>query len=248
MWRLVQEAYDGTSESRFVEDLFEKSHVILLRSPDGELQGFSTLQVTDHECDGRQYRAVFSGDTVLRAMFWGNGHLARAFGIFVLKVRIKTLLMAPRTTVYWFLLSKGFKTYLIMANNFQSYYPRTNRQIPEEIDRVRLHYYKQRYSQTNCYFDEASGILIPEASQRMRLKQGVASPPTKSGNAKIDFFLRQNPNWSQGEELACIARVSIWVPLIYFFKFVWKSIRWRFFRVRSSVRKDDLTFRPVETT
>lgn len=246
MWRLVQETYDGATEARFVEDLFEKSHVILLRSSDGELQGFSTLQVTDHECDGRRYRAIFSGDTVLRETFWGNGHLARAFGAYILKVRLKTLITAPRTTVYWFLLSKGFKTYLIMANNFPSYFPRADRRTPLHVDRIRLHYYIQKYAHSNCLFDEASGVLLPEVSRRMRLKQGIASPPNgEARNAKIDYFVRMNPNWSQGEELACIARVSVWVPLIYSFKFILKSIRWR--RSRTRQEKDDLILRPART-
>lgn len=240
MWRLVQEAYDGATESRFVDDLFEKSHVILLRSDDGELQGFSTLQVTDHECEGRKYRAIFSGDTVLRETFWGNGHLARAFGAYIFKVRLKALITAPRTAVYWFLLSKGFKTYLIMANNFPTHFPRPDRTTPPYFDKLRRQYYTQRYSQTNCYFDGDIGILVPEAGRRMRLKHGVANPPIGNrGNTKIDFFVRTNPNWSQGEELACVARVSIWVPLFYTFKFFIKSVRWQ---LTSRI------LRPVETS
>ena len=246
MWRLVQEAYDGATESRFVDDLYEKSHVILLRSEDGDLQGFSTLQVTDHECGGRKYRAIFSGDTVLREKFWGNGHLARAFGAYILKVRLKTLMTSPRTVVYWFLLSKGFKTYLIMANNFSQYFPRPDRSTPSDVDQMRLHYYSQKYSQAKCHFDEVSGILIPEPSRRMRLKQGVAGPPAEQKrNVKTEFFVRANPNWHQGEELACIARVSIWVPLFFSFKFVFKSMRWQMSRVRN--RKEPI-LRPVETS
>jgi hypothetical protein len=246
MWRLVQESYDGATESRFVEDLFDKSHVILLRSEDGDLQGFSTLQVTDHECGGRKYRAIFSGDTVLREKFWGNGHLARAFGAYILKVRLKTLLTSPRTIVYWFLLSKGFKTYLIMANNFSQYFPRPDRPTPSEVDQIRLHYYSQKYLQTKCHFDEASGILIPEPSRRMRLKHGVAGPPAgDKQNMKTDYFVHANPNWSQGEELACIARVSVWVPLVYSFKFIFKSTRWQISRAR---KQNDPVFRPLETS
>lgn len=251
MWRLVQETYDGATESRFVEDLFEKSHVILLRSNDGELQGFSTLQVTDHRYNGRSYRGIFSGDTVLRAAYWGNGHLARAFGAYILSVRLRTLITSPRTTVYWFLLSKGFKTYLIMANNFPTHFPRADRATPADVEQVRRHYYSQKYSKSNCRFDEATGILIPEVGRRMRLKHGVASPPTgEGGNKKIDFFVRANPNWSEGEELACIARVSTWVPLIYSFKFIFKSLHWRVSRAgaRRRALADGSGLRPAETS
>ncbi len=233
MWRLVQEAYDGATETHFVDDLFEKSHVILLRSSDGELQGFSTLQVTDHICDGKSFRAVFSGDTVLRETYWGNGHLARAFGAYILKVRLKTLFTRPKTTVYWFLLSKGFKTYLIMANNFPRHFPHVDRVTPPIEDKIRHHYYLQKYQSSKCRYDSRTGILVPELSRRMRLKKGVASPPAElGGHAKIEYFVRLNPNWAKGEELACIAKVSTWVPLIYTFKFVLKSARWHLSRKR----------------
>lgn len=233
MWRLVQESYDGATEARFVEDLFEKSHVILLRSDDGELQGFSSLQVTDHFCEERKYRAIFSGDTVLRETYWGNGHLAKAFGRYILKVRLQTLVRSPRTSVYWFLLSKGFKTYLIMANNFPKHYPRYEMVTPNEVEKIRIHYYQEKYRQSECSFDSSKGILIPEVSRRMRLKVGVASPPTSAkSHPKIDYFLKLNPNWAQGEELACIARVSVWVPIIYSFKFLFKTSRWHVIRTR----------------
>ena len=44
-------------------------------------------------------------------------------------------------------------------------------------------------------------------------------------DSKINYFVKMNPNWHQGDELCCIAKVSLTVPIRYFFKQVKKTIQ-----------------------
>lgn len=225
MWKLVCESYEGAKRETFFSDLAAKSHVILLKSRSGDLQGFSTVTVSTHQIDGQKYRAVFSGDTVLRANYRGGGDLARAFGGFIFRTRVATLICEPRTKVYWFLQSKGYKTYLLMANNFSEHFPRYDRATPTQEARILAHYYGHRYGSA---FDPGQGLIVSPLSSRMCLKPGVAPIPTAVDRSlKISYFVERNPRWSEGVELACIARVSIWTPVLYLFKYLGKKLRRR---------------------
>jgi hypothetical protein len=79
MYRLYDRYYGAASETAFQMDLRAKDKVILLRDMGGELQGFSTLVVTEFAFDGRTHRAIFSGDTIIDRRHWGEHALAFAW-------------------------------------------------------------------------------------------------------------------------------------------------------------------------
>ena len=93
---------------------------------DGSLQGFSTIEVYDRIRVGRKFLAVFSGDTIIEKAYWGQSALQRAFVRYVVTLKLSR----PLTPVYWFLISKGYKTYLLLSRNFTSYWPRHDRPTP----------------------------------------------------------------------------------------------------------------------
>src|SRR4029079_15523392 len=105
----------------------KKEHVIVLRdSGDGSLKGYSTLYVFDASVDGRRVKAVFSGDTIVDDMYWGQSTLQRAFFRYVLALKVRN----PTVPLYWFLISKGFRTYLLLSRNFPEYWPRHEASTP----------------------------------------------------------------------------------------------------------------------
>jgi hypothetical protein len=121
MWQLFTRYYADVRRSVFEADLDEKDHVILLRDEgDGSIRGMSTLKVYDHTIAGRRVRAVFSGDTIIDAAYWGQSALHWAFLGYLVRVKLRS----PLTPVFWFLISKGYKTYLLLARNFPTHYPR----------------------------------------------------------------------------------------------------------------------------
>src|SRR5947207_2123223 len=120
MFWLMRSYYDAITEARFLSDLSKKDAVILLKDRDYTVQGFSTLANVCVEVEGKRLRAVFSGDTVIDKRYWRQRALGKPFLSYMFRERIKS----PFSPLYWLLISKGYKTYLMMANNFSEHYPR----------------------------------------------------------------------------------------------------------------------------
>ncbi len=118
---------------------------------------------------------------------------------------IKKMLSNPFRPVYWFLISKGYKTYLLLANNFIHYYPchtRENQQL-EDIMKGYCNYLFPEY------FNEKKKILDFGKGAQF-LKGGVAEITAEMCEKfpKIAFFNERNPTWDRGTELPCVAKAT----------------------------------------
>jgi hypothetical protein len=199
-YALFRAAYEGTERARFERDLDEKQMVILLRdADDGSLRGFSTVLLLDIEGPDGPATVYFSGDTVIDPAYWGQKQLqlAAAKLLFTLK------LQRPRRPLYWFLISKGYRTYLILANAFPVSCPRLDRDdagLRELLHRVATERYGRQY-------DPVTGVIRYDAAHEY-VRQGVAPvTPEALGNEHVRFFVERNPGHELGDELACLARV-----------------------------------------
>ncbi|MCI0490637.1 MAG: hypothetical protein L0229_28935 [Blastocatellia bacterium] len=206
----MQRYYDVITEQQFLSDLSKKDSVILLRDNRSDtIQGFSTLMKVRIEIDGRSLRAVFSGDTVIEKDYWGS----RALGIAFLRYMFIEKLKSPFSPLYWLLITKGYKTYLMMANNFAEHYPRFERETPACVKRILDAFYSTLYG--DCYDPETG--RIERAGDATHLRPGIAaiSNALTDSNPRIAFFQRANPGWQNGAELACIARMTVFMPFYY---------------------------------
>lgn len=219
MYNIMCQYYTGVNEHQFHLDLNEKQDVILMLDRQNNIQGFSTLLTKKQSVDGKKFIAIYSGDTVLAREYWGNGALALAFGRYLVKMRLKYFF----TPTYWFLISKGYKTYLLMTNNFPEHWPRYDKPTKPQKKKIMDSFYTQLFGPN--YFPE-TGIMIPESSKVQTVKVSVADIDNSLMlNPKIKFFAEQNPLWAQGQELCCVARVSLLVPVKYVVKYVTKHVR-----------------------
>ena len=129
MFALMRLYYEAVTEEQFLHDLMQKDAVIILREKDSRcLQGFSTLVRLAVKQDGRTLRGIFSGDTVIEKKYWGQRVLGQAFLRYLLREKLRH----PFAPLYWLLISKGYKTYLLMANNFGEHFPRYEMSIPPD--------------------------------------------------------------------------------------------------------------------
>lgn len=211
MWALFARHYDGAERATFERDLAEKRDVILARDgEDGSLQGFSTLAVRRHEHAGRRFVAVFSGDTIVDPAYWGQRALQNAFGAYISRAKLRH----PFVPVYWFLVSKGYKTYLLLARNFPDHWPRRTRTTPAWERGALDALSRERFGSS---WDPERGLV--RAPQKDRLKAGVAPIDEDAlANEDVRFFLRANPGWAAGDELACLGRVDAGVWARYLLK------------------------------
>ncbi|MBC7661413.1 MAG: hypothetical protein H7249_17090 [Chitinophagaceae bacterium] len=212
MYDLYDTYYEQTNFETFESDLRRKTDVILLFDrAKGELQGFSTLVTFMLNRSGKQIPCVFSGDTIIHERFWGQRSLGVAFLIYMFKKK----LARPTLPLYWFLISKGYKTYLLMANNFKEHFPRYEKATPPEMQAMIREASDRLFP--DCYQD--NGTLIFPAEKAARLKVGVAEIDSRLlKHPRIEFFSINNPGWRDGEELACLAEMSLNMPFHYYNK------------------------------
>lgn len=202
---LMADHYDGVSETHFRKDLRDKRWVILLRDEASrEISGFSTYTLLDERIiDGVRTRAIFSGDTIIKRSHWGCWELFKLFGR--LSYSLHTAFKKDGVTLYWHLISKGYKTYRLLPGFFKKFYPCCDEETPFFEKKVLESCAQQKYPSE---FDCRTGV-IHFSEPRDRLKDGVADVSEKLLKDKhIDFFCRANPYHSQGDELACIAEFS----------------------------------------
>lgn len=209
MWGVFERYYAGTERETFDRDLATKQNVVLLSdSGDGSLQGFSTLEVYDQEIEGKRVVAIFSGDTIVDRDYWGQKALQTAFFFFILRKKIEN----PNTSLYWFLISKGYKTYLLLSRNFVEYWPRHDKPTSQEAATLMDVLAGRKFG---SLWDPSAGILRMEGRDG-RLKQGVAPVDQEAlGQADIRFFVTKNPGYVVGDELVCLGLVDKTFALAY---------------------------------
>jgi hypothetical protein len=202
LFDLFARHYEHVDRSRFAADLAEKDCVVLLRdAATGEVCGFSTQKVLSTVVGGRRLRAVFSGDTIIDPAFWGDQELIRGWCRFAGTLRATD----PGTPLYWFLISKGYRTYLYLPLFFARYYPSPKEATPpfeqEVIDTLAT-------GKFGACYRPASGTLEFPGRLGNLTPALAAVPPARARDPRVRFFLERNPTYALGTELVCLAEIS----------------------------------------
>ncbi|MES1206797.1 MAG: hypothetical protein ABUS79_12745 [Pseudomonadota bacterium] len=203
MLALMDLCYEGVDAARFRADLRQKQEVILLRvKHTGELVGFSTIRRSAERFDGRMVEVIFSGDTVLHPAHWGAKTLQAAFSRFALRRKLSQ----PLRPVFWFLLSGGYKTYLLMVRNLPRAWPRPASAAPPTwrpfVDDLAGRWFGGEY-------DAGRGI-VRFAGPHYRVRAGIAPIDRDAARVpEIAFFAEKNPGHAAGDELVCLAELRL---------------------------------------
>lgn len=188
MESLYRRYYEGAPNECFRRDLAEKDRAIVLRE-DGSIVGFSTMKLLD--VAGR--KVLFSGDTVVDAACRNQTGLAGAFG-HVMRRLADELEEAPD----WFLICKGARTYRFLPTFFKRYVPgrKVDAELSVRLASIARAVYPREY-------DEAAGVL----------RFGDGKDRLKSDALRMDAesvrFRNLNPGWVRGDELCCLAPLSM---------------------------------------
>ena len=187
MERLYREFYVGADEADFRRDLAEKDYAILLRGTG--VCGFSTMK----RVEVAGMRVLFSGDTVVETSQRGQWGLAGGFGHMIKFVER----MFPDETAYWFLISKGARTYRCLPTFFRRYVPGpvADADLSARLARVASALYPREYN-------PATGVLH-FVGKKDRLRGDLLRMDTESVR-----FRALNPGWMNGDELCCIAPLA----------------------------------------
>jgi len=202
MYQLMAAHYENVSRAQFDRDLSEKDAVILLRdSHDRQICGFSTQKVMQLVVDGSPVRALFSGDTIIARSHWGEQELGRAWCRLAAEIRAEQ----PDQPLFWFLISKGYRTYLYLPLFFHEFYPRWDRPTPPREQKILDMLALARYPQ---HYDLCRGLIVfPESHGNLNRDLAEISEH-RLRNPHIRYFLERNPDYAKGHELACLAEIS----------------------------------------
>lgn len=203
MFELLARYYDGVERDVFRKDLDGKQHLIRMFDQHGVICGFSTLQRLWVEHGGRKVLVVFSGDTVIDEECWGQKALQNYFTRYL----IQTWLERPFQPLYWFLISKGFKTYLLMRHNFASW-PNHRQEMPAEVSAVLDAAARAKYPEA---YDPARGLIVaPRDEAAQTVKESFRDLTEEElADPEIRYFVKRNPDHDLGDELCCLARVRL---------------------------------------
>lgn len=219
MHTLFLRYYENAPLDTFIKDLGKKDGALVLREKDSNrIVGFTTVHVMQMEHDGKTINGLFSGDTIIEKQYWGSATFRKGYANYIGKLKLKYI----GRPLYWFLISKGYKTYLLMTNNFVKYYPRP------ESDDPQMKAIVEAYTDLMFpgYYNKKTKLLdFGDDYQKLK---SITSPVTDDivGKDKnIKFFIEQNPTWERGTELPCVAEISFTVYLMQLGKIVNKVYR-----------------------
>jgi hypothetical protein len=199
MFSLMAEYYDDINFPVFIKDLTEKDYCILLFDTNKIIKGFSTQKIISIRVRAEIIYGVFSGDTIIHKDYWGSLELHKLFADFFINYgkRYKGF--------YWFLISKGYKTYKMLPVFFIEFYPNHKEKTPFYEQEIIDSFGNTRYPEE---YDKTSGVILYKETKD-KLKTGVADITEKQLKDKdIQYFIKLNPDYIKGNDLVCIARLT----------------------------------------
>ncbi|MDO8659834.1 MAG: hypothetical protein Q7K54_04530 [Candidatus Parcubacteria bacterium] len=191
MYAIMCRYYDNMDPEMFKQDLYGKDVTFLLIDDSGEIQGFTSIIIYEKEIDNKKIAGVFSGDTIIEKEFRGSFDLPFAWLNYVYDKKEKY------DKTFWFMLSKGYRTYRLLPRFFKEHYPCYYKETPKEVSNILDKFAHDKFGDK---YNPETNIYIP--SYNYFLKSGKEEiGPQLLKNPHIRFFQKRNPGFWQGHEL-----------------------------------------------
>jgi hypothetical protein len=201
MFQLFSHYYNCVSEARFRSDICKKDFIGLFLDDAAQVRGFTTFAINPFNTGHSEYNIIYSGDTIMDRSCWGGLDMIKGWSKTVSKICSE----APGKKHYWFLISKGHKTYMYLPLFFKEYIPspteEQNCSLKSILDRTASRMFQDDYN-------PEKGLIRFKTSQG-ELKPFLAQDTfNKKDKRHVQFFLKKNPKFYKGDELACLAEIS----------------------------------------
>jgi hypothetical protein len=201
MFSILSRHYDCVYFEKFLADLEEKDCALMLHTQSGAICGFSTQKLSRITVRGKPVRAVFSGDTIVDRAYWGEQELGRCWCHYVSARYAEE----PDAPLFWFLISKGYRTYLYLPLFFERFYPSCNSVTPAFEQLVLDTLASAKFLKD---YDSSRGVITFLTSQGQLKPHLAGIPARRLRDPHVQFFLQRNPGYYKGDELACLAEIS----------------------------------------
>ena len=195
MLALMDGHYDAVTREVFDADLGRKDEVILLHDGGGKIRGFTTY-VWNPCGEMEEGDVIFSGDTVIDRECWGTQELVKGFCR-----RAGGLQRRSGRKLFWFLISKGHRTYRYLPLFAKRFHPHPERAEPL-LERLageiagKMFGAAWRADEGVIRFGDCAGHLREELDA------------VRDANRWVDFFKERNPGYLHGDELVCLTEMA----------------------------------------
>ena len=176
---------------------FIKEAGIDVNRPDEEekIRGFTTIAW--NPCGEMEAGdVIFSGDTVIDRECWGTQELVKGFCR-----RAGELQRHSGRRLYWFLISKGHRTYRYLPLFAKRFHPHPEREEPV-LERLAGEIAGKMFGA--AWKQEKGVVRFSQGAGHLR--EDIASVP--HNNPSADFFLEKNPGYARGDELVCLTEMA----------------------------------------
>ena len=212
MFLLMKKHYENMKKDKFLKDLYDKNDVFLLFEND-ELKGFSTIKKmeldVENEKESRERTAnekiigFFSGDTIIEKGFSWGIEFQKEWIKYCLLESDKNMRNGVKT--YWFLISKGVKTYMYLPTYFKNFCPKVDYVESEMEKKIKDIYAEKIYGDR---YKKEKGIVKNDGTNDFLRESVVVLSEKQLKNKNVQFFLEKNPDYKKGDELVCLAEIS----------------------------------------
>jgi hypothetical protein len=197
MLNLHKQYFCNVQQKKFFRDLQEKNWCMLAVDDQNKIQGYSTFQLLTENIGKNEVMILYSGDTLMAKDYWQYNLTAIGFAS-VWQYLQKEY---PHDDLYWLLLSKGYRTYRVLPVFFQQFYPRYNVTTPADMKQLIQKVCETKF---NGCFDKERSIVLSKGKNDFLAPELAKIPSSKIKDPNVCYFLRQNPGYTRGDELACI--------------------------------------------
>lgn len=201
MFQLMADNYDNMSADIFYKDLNNKQLAGLFFDEKEVLQGFTTYAVNPKSSGGLDYHIVFSGDTIISPAHWGSRMMMQAWCHTIGQI----IATDPTKKWYWYLMSKGHRTYMYLPLFFTDYFPAIkpspiNAKLKHIVAEVSLKLYPKYWlaEEGIIRFEKRMGELKPEL---------VEEPTRRKTSRMLLFFWKEKPRFLPGRGIGLLARL-----------------------------------------
>ncbi|AKF11722.1 hypothetical protein [Sandaracinus amylolyticus] len=158
------------------------------------LRGMALVRAYDVEHEGRRQRVIWTGSVLIEPEYRGQSAIETSAIVYLAREMVR----APTARHVWFFDTFSYKSYALMARNFGEFWPRPDREMPDDerslLDRLARERYGSRW-------DPARGVA---SSAGKRMREGVAPVPSRTSDPWISYFARTNPTYADGTVLVCL--------------------------------------------
>jgi hypothetical protein len=111
----------------------------------------------------------------------------------------------PPGSLFWFLISKGYKTYRFLPVFFHEFYPRYDAALSARMGRLLDAFGRHKYPES---YDPLRRVVRAD-SAKDHLRAGIADlTAARLRDPHVAFFAEANPGYASGDELCCLAPLT----------------------------------------